>query len=609
MREVWYDVTVHFLLIRTVTHTHFQMKEGNVGIMKKALPVIIALLLIVIIGGIAFGGKLIQKYSYGKEMADLDEYFGVTDASIGDADGNLAIVLQDELIEEQAVQKDGVVYFDSDMVKARLNDTFYVDVQEEKLLFTRAADTVTAVFGEAGYQDGEGAHQTEYVVCYAADGKVYIAAEYVRKFANFSYEKFDRHLQLYTEWGVIRTYVVGKKTQLRVLGGIKSLILRELSAGETVECLEMMEDWSKVKTSDALIGYVENKRLTGLNTDVETPVTDYVQEEYTSISLEGKVSLGWHAVYGTGGNDELADVVKEGKSINVIAPTWFSLKDSEGELFRSYASQKYVDKAHGYGLQVWGVWDDFNYAGETQTKVDSYGILSSTTRRQEMARNMTDTALSLGLDGINIDFEQLSDESRPHFNQFLRELSVLCRENGLVLSVDEKVPLNSQNRYRLDIQGLVADYVIMMGYDEHWQNCGEAGSVASIGFVTGGLDRVLEQVPPQKVINALPFYTRLWKTEGGVVTDDAIQLYNVEKCLKNHGQTSETAQWDEATGQNYIEWQEEGALFQMWIEDTDSLRVKLNAMAARNIGGAAVWRLGYGTQAAWELVGAYAGTN
>lgn len=577
--------------------------------MKKALPVIIALLLIIIIGGVAFGGKLIDKYSYSKELADLDEYFGVTDAAVGDADGNLAIVLQDKLIEEQAVVKNGTVYFDLNLIQTYFNDTFYVDKGERKLLFTTANDIITAMFDETGYRDGEGTHPTEYVVCYTSGEQVYIAAEYVRRFANFSYEKFDRHLQLYTEWGIARTYTIGKNTQLRVRGGIKSPILRELAAGETVEFLEEMETWTKVKTSDSMIGYVENKRLINLNTEVETPVTDYVQEEYTSISMEGKVSLGWHAIGGVGGNDTLAEMVKEGQGINVIAPTWFSLKDSDGELFRSFASTKYVEKAHGYGLKVWGVWDDFNYMLDTDTKVDSYQILASTTRRQEMAQNMVDTALEYGLDGINIDFEELSDEARPHFNQFLRELSVLCRQSGLVLSVDDKVPLNSSNYYRLDIQGLVVDYVIMMGYDEHWGGCQEAGSVAGIEFVTGGLDRILEHVPPEKVINALPFYTRLWKTEGTTVTDSAIPVSNVTECLKNYGKKPEDAEWDDITCQNYIEWQGTSAFYQMWIEDTESLSVKLNAMRARDLGGVAVWRLGYGTKAVWELIAAYVGTT
>lgn len=574
--------------------------------MKRALPVIIALVLIVVVAGVAFGGKLIDRYSYGKELADLDEYYGVTEASVGGSDGSLAIILQDGMVGEQAFMKDGTVYFDLETVHTYFNDIFYADPVEQKLLLTTANDTAMALFGEQGYQDGQGGHQTEYVVCYAQGDKIYIAADYVKRFANFSYEYFDRHLQVYTEWGVAKTYTIAKKTQLRIRGGIKSPILRELTEGETVEVLEELDDWSKVKTSDSVIGYVENKRLANLDTRVETPVADYVPEEYTSLSMEGKVSLGWHAIGGVGGNDTLAAMVKEGQGLNVIAPTWFSLKDSEGELFRSYASAQYVEKAHGYGLKVWGVWDDFNYALDTQTEVDSYQILSSTTRRQEMAQDMVNTALEYGLDGINIDFEAMSDETRPHFNQFLRELSVLCRQSGLILSVDDPVPLNSNNYYRLDIQGQVLDYVIMMGYDEHWGGCGEAGSVASIGYVTGGLDRILEHVPAGKVVNALPFYTRLWKTEGDVVTDSAIPLNSLEDNLKNNGQKLDSIEWDEGTGQNYIEWQSEEAFYQMWIEDVDSLSAKLNAMGIRNIGGVAVWRLGFGTKEAWDLVAAYA---
>lgn len=571
--------------------------------MKKRLPMIIALLLIVVVGVIGFGGKILDKYSYSKELADLDEYYGVENAAVGMEDGNLAIVLQDELIAEQAVAANGVVYFDLDTVRTYFNEIFYADMNEQKLLLTTANDTSTALFGESGYTDGEGAHPTEYTVCYVSGEKLYIAAEYIKLFANFSYERFDRHLQVYTEWGVKQTYQVSKDTNLRLKGGIKSPILRELEKGETVELLEQMETWSKVKTSDSVIGYVENKRLTDLSTEVETPVETYIPSEYTSAALDGKVSLGWHAIYGAGGNDTLDAMVAEGKGMNVIAPTWFSLTDSEGA-FQSLASAQYVNKAHGYGLKVWGVWDDFN-AGQA---IDSYRLFSSTTSRQNLAQNMVASAVEYGLDGINIDFEKMSGESRPHFNQFLRELSVLCRQNGLTLSVDNYVPLNSSNAARLDIQGQVADYVIIMGYDEHWGGCGEAGSVASIDYVSGGLDRTLEQVPAEKVVNALPFYTRVWKTEGTQVTDEAIPLCNQADYLKRIGKEG-AVEWDEATCQNYVEWQSGDVFYQIWLEDAESLRVKLNVMSTRNIGGVAVWRLGYGTAAAWELVAAFAGTN
>ena len=563
--------------------------------MKKIVPVVIALVLIIVIGAVAFGGKILDKYSYSKELADLDEYYGVSGE-------RLAVILQDEMVEEQAVMRDGTVYFDIDTVHKYFNEGFYVDAEEQKVLYTTAVDTIVASFGNAEYTDEAGSHSTEYVPCFREGETTYLAADYVKRFTNYSYEVYDRHLQVYTEWGVKQTYEIAKNTQVRVKGGIKSPILREMEKGETVEFLEQMETWSKVKTSDSIIGYVENKRLTNLSTEVETPVTDYAAEEYTSIAMEGKVSLGWHAIGGVGGNDTLDAMVAEGKGINVIAPTWFSLTDNDGG-FRSFGTTQYVNKAHDYGLQVWGVWDNFNYKNETGSDISTLQVLSSTTKRQSLVQSIVDNSLSLGLDGVNIDFEGLTSDCGEHYVQFLRELSVACRKNNLVLSVDNYVPFHFNNFYRLDIQGQIADYVIIMGYDEHWHGSGDPGSVASIEYVSNGLEKTLSQVPAEKVVNALPFYTILWKTEGTTVTDEYITLNNVADFLKR---VNVEPQWDETTCQYYAEWQSGNAVYQIWVEDEESIKVKLNVMSAQKIGGVAVWRLGYGTSGAWELVKAYA---
>lgn len=563
--------------------------------MKKVIPVIIALLLIAVIGAVTFGGRILDKYSYSKEMADLDEYYGAS----GD---RLAVVLQDEMVEEQALQRDGVIYFDIDTIHKYFNEGFYVDMTEQKLLYTTALDTNTVSFGTSEYTDETGSHMEGYVLCLGEDGTVYVAADYVKKFTNYEYEVFDRHLQVYTEWNVRQTYEIAKATQIRVKGGIKSPILRELEKGETVELLEQMETWSKVKTSDSIIGYVENKRLTNMSTEVENPVTDYVAEEYTSLPMEGKVSLGWHAIGGTGGNDTLDAMVKEGTGMNVIAPTWFSLTDNEGG-FRSFGTAQYVEKAHKYGLQVWGVWDNFNYRLETGNEVDELQVLSSTAKRQALVQSIVETSTGLQLDGVNIDFEGLEEECGEHFVQFIRELSVACRRNSLVLSVDNYVPFNFNDFYRLDIQGQVADYVIIMGYDEHWHGSKNPGSVASIDYVSGGIDKTLEQVPAEKVVNALPFYTILWKTAGTEVTDEYITLNNVADFLKR---VQVQPEWNEETCQYYAEWQSGDATYQIWVEDEESIKVKLNVMSTRKIGGVAVWRLGYGTAGAWELVRAFA---
>jgi len=570
-------------------------KDYAMEMKKKVIPVVVAIVLIVIVAAIGLGRMLVDKYSYSKELADLDEYYGVTE------EGELAIILQDEMISEKAVLREGIVYFDLDTIHAYFNEGFYVDRGEQKLLYTTANDTATVQFGAKNYADREGSHSLEYEACYVQGDILYVAADYVRLFTNYEYVLYDRHIQVYTQWGEKQVMEVVKDTQLRVLGGIKSPILRELPAGENVEILDQMENWSKVKTADSIIGYVENKRLDNFDAYRERPVTDYVAEEYTTVRLPGKLSLGWHAIGNVEGNGTLENMVAEAQGMNVIAPTWFSLTDNEGG-FRSFASEDYVNRAHSYGLKVWGVWDNFNYKNETGNDVDSYQVLSSTEKRGKLAEKIVETAVGLGLDGVNIDFESITEDCGVHYIQFLKELSVLCRGSGLTLSVDNYVPFRFNNYYRLDIQGQILDYVIIMGYDEHWHGSGDPGSVASIDYVSNGLDKTLEQVPAEKVVNGLPFYTILWKTEGAQVTDQFITLNNVDDFLKK---MNVEAAWDEEVCQNYAQWQDGDATYQIWVEDVESIRVKLNVMSAKGIGGVAVWRLGYGTAEAWELIRAY----
>ena len=562
---------------------------------KRILPVIIAILLILVIAGGALGKVLLDKYSYSKEEADWNEFYQVSESD------RSAIILQDEMVEEQALIRDDVCYFDLATVHKYMNEVFYADMTEKLLLYANPTEVIRTTFGETSFTTTEGTQDAGYVISFVEGDTVYVAADYVKLFTNYSYDCYDRHVQVYTEWGTRQVAQLKKDTAVRLRGGVKSPILTQAAKGDTLEILEQMETWSKVKTADSVIGYVENKRLGDITEETETPVTDYQEPEYTALTSDSKICLGWHSIGGVGGNDTLYSMVSGTKGMNVIAPTWFSLTDENGSI-RNFGTANYVTTAHNMGLQVWGVVDNFNYANETGTAISTLNMLSSTTSRQNFVRNVTDAAVSLGLDGINVDFEQLSSDCGPHYVEFIRELSIQCRNMGLVLSIANYVPFNFNDYYRLDIQGQVADYVIIMGYDEHWHGSKDPGSVASISYVSGGLDRTLQEVPANKVVNALPFYTILWKTEGTDVTDEYITMNNEADFMSRAGVTAE---WDEETCQNYAEWTSGNATYQIWLEDAESIAVKLNMMATKNIGGVAVWRLGYGTQAAWELINAY----
>ena len=557
--------------------------------MKKVIPVLIALVLIVIIGAATAGSIVFEKYSYSKEEANLQEYFGVQ----GD---EMAIILQDERMEEKAHLVNDTCYFDLDTVHKYFNDTFYVDKNEGLLLY---ALPTTVDRYELG--DGPVSATGEKNPVYRQGETIFLAADLVKKYTNYSYECFELRVQVYTQWGEKRVATVKKDTQIRLKGGVKSPILRQLAAEEQVEVLEKMENWSKVKTADAFIGYVENKFLSEENRMSETPVTDYAQPEYTTKQLDEKVCLGWHSIGGKGGNDTLESIVVNAKNLNVIAPTWFSLSDNQGG-YESFGTVDYVNKAHNMGLKVWGVLDDFNYHNTHDTNVDVYEVLASTTNRNRLIDSIVEEAVFLGLDGINLDFERISVDMGEHYAQFLRELSVACRLNDLTFSVDNYVPFNFNAYLRRDVQGKVADYVIIMGYDEHWHGSGDPGSVASLNYVSNGIDKTLEQVPKEKVVNALPFYSILWKTTGEQVTDEYVTIINTQDFLDRMGQEGV---WDEETQQQYVEWESGGSKYQIWVENEDSIMLKLNVMRARDIAGVAVWRLGYGNQAVWEAISAY----
>jgi spore germination protein YaaH len=254
------------------------------------------------------------------------------------------------------------------------------------------------------------------------------------------------------------------------------------------------------------------------------------------------------------------------------------------------------------------VLDDFNYSLTHQdAQVEVFEVLSTTTTRNRLIDAIVEEAVTLGLDGINLDFEaqpskEIYHKYKQDFAQFVREMSVACRLNNLTFSIDNPVP-NSNNTYLCrDVQGKVADYVIIMGYDEHLNSNGKASSAACINFVSNGIDDTLKLVPQEKVVNGIPFYGMLSKTMDDEVTYSDLIVKNVEDFLDRVGQTGI---WDEEAQQLYAEWSSGGVKYQLWAETKESILVKLNVMRAKEISGVAVWCLGCETPDVWEAISAY----
>lgn len=560
--------------------------------MKKLIPVLIAIVLIIVIAAVGFGAKFAEKYSYSKERADLAEYFDIMGSD------DVPIILQDERVEEHAKLWDGVCYFDFATVHKYFNDRFFEDKRENVLIYTLPDAIVSIPIGSQSVSVGDSEGSRDYVIARYEGDMLYVAADFVKEYVNFSYTLYTEpnHMQVYTEWNERQVANITKDTQVRYQGGIKSDILTDVSEGDKVVILEEMETWTKVKTEDAFIGYVENKKLSEKSAETPEPVTDYVEPVYESNTRDHKINLAWHAVASIGGNDTLAEMMSGTKSINVISPTWFALSDNDGN-FTNLATMDYVTRAHNMGLEVWGLVDNF-----TNEAVDTYEVLAGRSTRAHLIEGLIETALAYELDGINIDFENVSLDAGEPFVEFIRELSIDCRKYGIVLSVDNYVPMGYNDHYNRKEQGIVADYVIIMGYDEHHKRSDTAGSVASIDFVENGIANTVAEVPANKVINAIPFYTRIWETKGTTVDSQAVGMELAQQYLQDHNITTT---WDEKTCQNYGEYQSGDSYYQVWLEDADSIRVKLNIMNKYGIGGVAEWKLGFEVDSIWDVIEEY----
>lgn len=566
--------------------------------MKKKLIVILAVVALVILaGGSVVGFKVYQKYSEGTTRADLASYYELPSSEKG------AIMLDGSILEDNCRVLNGICYLEIGTVQEYLHNRFYYTEVSREIRYTDATTVVVAPLDHSTWTSTT-AGETEsfeegYLIAFSVEDICYVALDFVEKYVPVTHQMYGEpdRVVINSMESCKEVAAVKRDTAVRWRAGVKSDILTDVAKGNLVTILdaEQVEGWTKVATADGLVGYIKNTRLGEKAMVTTTSTLEYVEPEYTSISLDEKVRLGFHAVYNQTANGNLEQVLETAYNINVISPTWFALNDNAGN-FTSIASETYVQKAHDRGIQVWGLVEDITY------DVDTYEILANSVNRAHLIEGLVNTAVAFDLDGLNIDFEGIRKRDGAHFVQFLRELSIRCREAGVILSVDNYPPNAGNTYYDYKEQGIITDYVVLMNYDEHWGGSGDPGSTSSQPFAETSIDNLLELVDASKIINALPFYTRLWKSSGQTVTDKAVIMKAIDANVSDLGMIID---YDEEAGQKYASVEANGVLYQMWIEDYASLENKLAVVADRDLAGVAAWRLGYEEQAAWELIGNY----
>lgn len=559
---------------------------------KKAAPVLVVLILIVLVGAAGVVSFLINRYKPGTEYMAGNEYFNLTD------ENSVALIQNGELLEEQAVLIGGESYAAYTYVESQLNSCFYWDEETKGILLTTSGGVQTLLPGDAAVAKTPGGQPA---VQQESDGKVYISLDVVKEYTDLDYAYYSdpNRVVIRNEWdGVEQATVQSDTAQVRQKGGIKSLILADVQKGDTLLYLENLDNWCKVMTADGYTGYIRTE-------DISEPeaieARTAKKDSYERITRDHKINLVWHQSTSTESNDAMAEMTAEMTGVNVISPTWFSVTDETGTI-SSLASADYVKLAHEAGREVWGLIDNFNEAFDETTDL-AYASVRSRIIEQLLAE-----AASCGMDGINVDFENLKEAGIPHYLQFLRELTSAAHAQNLVVSVDTPVPQAYTMYYQRGEQARFVDYMIVMAYDEHFAGSEEAGSVSSLPFVQQAVEEMTRVMPADQVICGIPFYTRVWTEKFGqsAITSEVLGMDGTKNYAKEN-QMTET--WDASLGQNVATVETSDARYTIWMEDEQSMEEKLKVIQSADLAGVAEWKLGFERADVWSLISEYIETN
>lgn len=531
-----------------------------------------------------------KKYSYSNNSLNPNEYFKLSN------DNDVAICLNDTVCEEKGLFKNNTYYLPYRFVINNLNDRFYYDIESNSLLFTIPNQILSYSDSALSYDYFDKKITTSYPLFLLEDNIGYISCDLISKHTNISYEIFNNpnRIQIYSKINNINRVKVKKNTNIRITGGVKSDIIVSVNKGEKIDLIKKDSKWSKVHTTSGFTGYIRTNKIS--KSFYENISTNYEQLSYPSIKYDSDVTLGFDQTLSKISNNTIQDRIKN-TNINILCPTWFYLNDTYGNMSDNL-SKEYIDEAHLNNIDVWPVINDFdgqNLNGGINSPEETLSLLQSKNARTNIINQIIDSYNIYKFDGINIDFENVNNECSTHYLQFIRELSIATHKLNIILSVDNYVPTYSKHYNRKE-ESVFCDYLILMGYDEYGSHSDKPGPNSSYPFVNQGIIDTLEEVSNDKLILALPFYSKIWfcNKDGSFYTDSI----DMESAISRKDYFE--VKFKEDIGYNYVEYEREGNTIKLWIEDEKSLSLKKNLINKYNLKGVAYWKLGLEIPSFWD---------
>ena len=561
---------------------------------KKIIPITVIISLIVIAAIsvlVILVGKIMKDGIPNKTVISLTDYYKVPE-------GEARLIVDIRKSDENALIRNETAYLPYDVAEKILPRIYY-DVMDDVIVYTTATEKYIYQADEKEYKVNGKSKKEDNPSFTEEGGNIFVSVDFIKKWHDMKVDIFKDpgRVIIFEDNNEEYKYCeVKEETELREGGSNKDAILKTLNAGDKVYLIEdTTADYIRVFTEDGVTGYAKVDKLDIENVETKKYAFDRDKEDdgYTSITRKEPVVLGWHQVTSKAANAGWGSALAKAEGVNVVSPTWFSVADSEGELM-TFASKDYVDKLHNINIDVWPLVNDFN------KDVDFKKLLTSTTSRTKLINNIIYFVEEYNLDGINIDFERIKASYAGGYIQFLRELSIEMRRRNKVLSIDNYIPLDFNSFYNLKEQGVLADYICVMAYDEHYSGSSEAGSVSSLNWVKKSIKNTAANVPMNKIIVGLPFYTRIWReTKDGKLKTKALGM---EGGLNLVSANKAKKEWNKENGQYYAEWKDGKDRMRIWLEEEKSVAAKLKLVDKDKVAGIAFWKLGLEKKEAWNSV-------
>ena len=570
-----------------------EKKKRRSGFNEKQIYLLGFLVILIIILGVMI---MLRKYSPSKEKMALSDYYVLNEEDQAATIVNGVYEKTAKGAAVNAIVYGQKIYLELNFLKNKLDDGYVYDSNSGVMRYVTDKSVITVNQGSQSYQVDKDTKNFSENILVSENDTEYVALDFVKQYTDLSYKTNAKpnRVSIWLAGTKKTTATVTKNTQIRRFGGVKSKILQEIAKGSSVSIIEDYGKWSKVVTEKGVIGCIENGCLTEKST--QKVKATLAKRVYKHILLDEKVNLGWFQVTNMSANASFGSTIANTSGLNVISPTWFTLADNNGGI-KNLSSQEVVTAAHNQGMQVWGLVSNLG-----NTQVDTTAVLSTTSARDTLVNNLVAAAIAANLDGINVDIEQLTSGGADGYIEFIKELSLKCEDNHLVLSVDNYSPTSGTSYYNRAVQAQYADYVIVMAYDEHYAGSSEAGSVASIKFVKNAVKNTLKEVPKKQLILGMPLYCRIWISDGTNLTSQAMGMKDIGDYLAQNGATTT---WLENIGQYYAEFTKDNKTYKVWVEDPASLDLKLQVMKNKKLAGGAFWKLGFEPSTIWGTIGKY----